>query len=110
MRVAADDGHKGVLAVGILHGANDVRRTSAGGQANQHIAVAEVKILQVHGALRFVIFHIFHGAENGFMAAGNHPDHLLRTGTESRRTFAGIQDPQAPGGPGANVNQASTGL
>ena len=96
MRVTADDGDKGILTMGVFHGANDVRRASAGRQPHQHIAVAEVQVLQIHRPLRFVVFHVFHGAENRFMSAGDDPHHLLRAGAEGRWAFTGIEDPQTP--------------
>ena len=40
------------------------------------------------------------------MAASDDPYYLLRARAERRRAFAGIEDPEAAGGAGANVDQA----
>ena len=94
MRVAADDGDESVLAVGILHGADDVRRASAGREPDQHIAAAKINILQIHRPLRFVVFNVLYGAQNRFMAARDDAHHLFGASAEGRRTLAGVKDPQ----------------
>ena len=52
--------------MGILHRADDVRRASAGGRADPHVAAAKVQVLQPSPWALFVLRR-FHGAQDRFM-------------------------------------------
>ena len=103
---AAGERHDGgAYLAGVIHGAEDVGRAAAGGDAHEGVYFRKTMVDQILTAEGRTVLRAFDRLQKGGGAAGDEPDDQIRRDAVGRRAFGGIQHAQTAGGSGADVEQ-----
>ena len=105
--IATDADGKGTDALGVFQAADDIGRAAAGGDADQHVALGEVRFFEIFDAEIGAIFGPFDGGREGRVAAGDNADDLRRIGVERGGAFDGIEHAETTRGAGAGIDQSA---
>ena len=92
----------------MLEGAEHVRGGATGSNPHQGVSGPETPLLQIAAAGLSEVFQPLGTAQQRRGSARQHPLHQLRWRTERGGTFGGIEHPEAAGGAGSEIEEATT--
>ena len=88
--------------------AEDKGSDATGGDAHNHVARAQIKLLERGDGALLVIFGPFDRLEYGLWPTGNKSLDDLWVGAEGRRAFGGVENAEPAAGAGPEIDQSAT--